>query len=156
MDESDASAQRDQVETPTAIPTTDFATEPDHLLAGLVSVTNDVNWEIGIRLHVGGAVVSGLLISGESYFTLLAARIRDRETIDPAVESLASWYDSIRDDYKQVRESQDDWTRTVYVHLRDASLYAPGGGPIELGLWRGRLSMVSGWSLGSFSTTPSN
>jgi hypothetical protein len=44
---------------------------------------------------------------------------------------------------------------TTFIHLKDAYAYAPGAKPLLIGLWRGRLGHVSGWSVGSYGSQPS-
>jgi hypothetical protein len=45
------------------------------------------------------------------------------------------------------------FNRVMYIHLRDATVFAPGAQPtLAKTLWRGRLSHVSGWSLGQLSS----
>ncbi|WP_329295750.1 hypothetical protein [Streptomyces sp. NBC_01455] len=35
-----------------------------------------------------------------------------------------------------------------FAHLKDVTLFLPGASPVSLPFWRGRLSSVSGWTLG--------
>lgn len=39
----------------------------------------------------------------------------------------------------------------TFVHLRNARVFGPGPGPVEMELWRGRRDEIVGWSLGEMS-----
>lgn len=122
----------------------------DWHLQNLVQLANNAGAEMGITLMVNGTVITGTLIGGKSYFNEFA-------------DSFASGWTTLDEDAKQaVRDSMarpaDDYGSdkpqgTVsYIHLRNARVQTPTGSMPEGGfLWRGRLSQVSGFFLGSLS-----
>jgi hypothetical protein len=137
---------------------------PDQLLATLVDIVNSLpGVELGVTLYVRGSIVSGLLISGRSYFGLLRAVLEESGDDDskPFVDALAEILNEVANIYprrpseESADESPPDLARTTYIHLRAATVHVPGPNPgLEQGLWRGRLSEVSGWSIGNFGHKP--
>lgn len=125
----------------------------DWYLQELVSIVNSSAIEFGITLHVHGAVVSGLLISGRKYFKAFAddfagAYLGDdegREAVRAALASHSKIYDEI--------DKQEEPSPPQYIHLMHSRTFSPGGStPSKVGvLWRGKISAVSGFSLGSLS-----
>jgi hypothetical protein len=140
----------------------DFYGRPDNALEILVAAVNRAqSIEIGVTLHVSGIVVSGLLISGQSFFDLLGRWLAETGSSEnaPIREALAGWpahfVEQYRADERRPDDSEDHGEgrppRTItYIHMRDASVVGPGLPPLPGILWRGRLSHVSGWSLGRF------
>jgi hypothetical protein len=139
---------------------------PDRFLLTLVELVNDAGeLEIGITLHVSGVIVSGLMISGRRYFELLNEAVQTaesqengglREALGDALTGLAESYRAhefnAEADPEQVAL---DLFLTSYIHMRNAEVHAPGGpGHLAPVLWRGRLSHVSGWSLGVLGSRP--
>ncbi|MGV9543801.1 hypothetical protein ACWEQA_04085 [Nocardia sp. NPDC004085] len=131
----------------------------DPVLADLVQLINLLgDTEIGITVHAAGAVISGALISGRRHFDLMIAAIRS----SPSAISTAfgDWFEPVatryRDDENRSKQVDEDaqpqpLPPVAFIHLRDAKTFAPGGGtPLVSNLWRGRLSEISGWSLGNY------
>ena len=127
---------------------------------GLVEAVNTLDMDIGVTLHVAGVVISGTLISGRKFFHHIAQALREAAARHDAqaAEGLAEGFTAVADSYRlwaeheRQSDSNDDQDAirplTLYIHLRDAAVYAPGGPPLPGMLWRGRLAHVSGWSLG--------
>lgn len=122
----------------------------DWFLQDLVEIASKGN-EFGVTLHVEGLIVSGMLIGGDKYFCafgeLMTSGIKgDDETI----ASVRQTYARLADDYRSQRDDADRLP-PEYIHLRDAKVFGAGQSPIpgNGSLWRGRLSAVSAWSLGS-------
>lgn len=137
--------------------------EPDGILRFLVDIINrSPGLEISVTLHVSGVIVSGLLMSGKSYFEALQAQMISRAGDDPhdlrrvmgeALGSFAEPYAEIAG--RSEEEHEKDTSPTVYAHMRAATIHAPGATQsLHQDLWRGRLSHVSGWSLMNFETKP--
>lgn len=129
-------------------------TDKDWFLQNLVELTNG-SLSIGITLNVSGTLISGNLIGGKEYFNLFG-------------ENFASGFDDkfakdIKDKYSQFGAIYDvddskEQPKPSYIHLKDAKFYGVGigGNPIPTNqgiLWRGRISEVSGFSLGIFNTS---
>lgn len=112
---------------------------------------------IGVTLTVKGIIVSGMLISGKKYFEELSKDMKaaSRQEDDMSDTLAKSWqqYTAI---YEKPEGASDDWQPLPvgYIHLLNARFYAPGQSPIPTNqgiLWRGKLSSVDGFSIGSFS-----
>jgi hypothetical protein len=139
----------------------EFHAEPDSVLALLVDVINRTGGlEVGVTLHVSGTLVSGSLVSGRAYFDLVHERVvGDGEDEGGVRAALGGVFERFSESYRDREGTRDDdedppapFRRTVYVHLRDAKVYAPGTeGTIGVDLWRGRLTHLSGWSMGTLA-----
>ncbi|MDR6912930.1 hypothetical protein J2W54_004943 [Rhodococcus fascians] len=124
--------------------------EQDFMLAGLVELINrSTGTELGVTLHVRGTVLSGLMISGESYLD------KQKVVLTEAGEgpaALAQYFDIFSSVYSQNQEDDKPFLSPplpAYVHLRSASVIENGTTQVTFPLWRGRLSEVSGWSIGN-------
>jgi hypothetical protein len=116
----------------------DFYGRPDNALEILVAAVNRAqSIEIGVTLHVSGLVVSGLLISGQSFFDLLGRWLAETGSSEnaPIREALAGWpahfVERYRADERRPDDSEDHGEgrppRTItYIHMRDASVVGPG------------------------------
>lgn len=135
----------------------DVHASPDHVLVTLVRLVNNLpSAEIGLTLYVGGSIVSGLLVSGHSYFKLLSALVAGDGT-DPSRTAFASIFQRAGEVYPESSEEDDEpkFSRTGFIHLRAASVHTVGStDTIDQDLWRGRLSRVDGWSMGNFGPKP--
>jgi hypothetical protein len=128
----------------------------DWFLQNLVSIANSSGMEVVLTLTVGGSIVSGRMISGKKYFDLFAMA-----SGWPSDSS-----DLIRETYKKFGETyytpqtgadDEKWSPPQYIHLQDAFVFSPDGAqlPSSSGiLWRGKISAVAGFSLGSLSVKP--
>ena len=127
--------------------------EEDWLLQEVVRLINHVEgMSIGITLSVSGGIVTGDLISLKEFFHEYAKLWRQGFQNIP---ELAETFE------KQWREHGDKTSRELkernevlfsYIHLKNARYFfgvtaVPNPGGM---LWRGRISEVSGFSLGSF------
>jgi len=145
---------------------------PDIVLAFLVDLINRIpGTEASVTLTVGGVLFSGLLISGRSYFEYLGEDVAGDGT-DEWRTAFAQFFARFADIYPEATpatvgadeaEASDqaddaagsDEVQTVYVHMRAVSVHTPGSeGTLDQGLWRGRLSQVDGWSMGTFGPKP--
>ena len=129
----------------------------DWFLAELVSWANTFGFQAGVTLHVGGTIVSGTMISGAAYFALFRENISvalsaSRADVKTPIDEMLSTYGSIYDKPEVTAHPGH------YVHLRDAYFFDPAGNALPRGgaLWRGKLSAVDGFSLGSLSTNSGN
>lgn len=129
--------------------------DADWFLQNLVSSVNKGAVSFTITLNVGGLLVSGMLISGRTYFKEFGSQFEDafpsdgekERTIEKAIHNLTKIYDE--------PESGEGSSQPPprYIHLRDAKFYHPslgGAMPSQGILWRGRLNVVEGFFLGSF------
>lgn len=139
-----------------------FRPVPDWFLQQLVDLVNKTNLEMTVTLDIGGLMVSGMLISGRTYFDEFAKEFSgaykgDQEVAKVLHDMVAQHVDM----YPLVSEKDgEDESRKLeppeYIHMRNARFFHPGGVPYpgvhEGGsLWRGRMSQVDGFHLGSIS-----
>lgn len=137
-------------------------TEPDILLRALVGTVNQTkDMEIGLTLHVSGLVVSGILISYTSYLQALAALLRENGSPESQAgrDVLASTFELLIDGDGETAtdpaSQQNETSPPNHIHLRAATSHSPGSpGYFPKTLWRGRLSHVSAWSMGSIEPGP--
>lgn len=119
--------------------------EADWYLQSIVDLVNRTNIEIGISLTVSGCTVTGTLISGKEYFSRLGSMIthgwngsqENKEQMGKFFSAPSKIYDS------------EPQRLPGYIHLAGAKLvYASDFIPTDGMLWRGRLSEVSGFTVG--------
>ncbi|WP_126389559.1 hypothetical protein [Achromobacter insolitus] len=143
-------------EKPVAATTT--TSSADWLLQEWVDQINRLGISASITLQVNGLIVSGVAIPGdlffEKYAELMASAFRSGSTRIPAEEAEAHFkkYANI---YKEDDTSEIPPAPPEYIHLEDARYWNASGQhiPGHGVLWRGRLSQVSGYNIGSL--TPS-
>lgn len=122
----------------------------DFYLQSLVNMANDHGTEIGITLVLGGTVLTGTLISGPTYFkafseAFAAAWPGDAQAKEDIRESLAL-------PSTMYGQGKTEAVGASFIHLKGATVRTPNGYLPESGmLWRGRLTEVSGFMLGSIS-----
>jgi len=138
--------------------------DDDGFLRMLVRFCNETGAGIALTVHAGGTIVSGTLISDTEYYQLLAERVRSALPSDESAEDFAGGVDQwarliAGEDAKEEPNGEkpaDQKVKTTrgtsYLHLKDASLGPSLAelSPQERVLWRGRLSSIDGWMLGSF------
>jgi hypothetical protein len=114
--------------------------------------------EMGITLTVGGTVISGQLISAEKYFSEMAELISDAET-GGSGSSTVNALEYAWTAFAKLHGRPDDvenWSPPIdgFIHLRGAQIRSSHGGfPDRPGmLWRGRMTDVSGWALGTLNS----
>ena len=112
---------------------------------------------VSLTLNVGGLLVTGNLVSGKEYFIEFGKVFA--KAIDPEDGENAK---GIRESYEMMAQDvygQDESKSSppTYLHMKNAKYYSVSGDSLpnndETSLWRGRISEVGGFSLGSFSKT---
>ena len=112
----------------------------DQSIRKLVKFSNDHGTEFGITLLLNSGVVSGTVISANAYFEQLIKDLElSLEQSPPLAEVLHSMLPN---------NSGDNLPN--FIHLKDAKIYLgertiPNGAGV---LWRGRISQVSGFTMG--------
>ncbi len=142
-----------------ALAVSDVNTAVDPALLGLVDVTNSVEAQVAVRLFLPGMILSGLLVSAASYWEQVAVWLRQTsQEEDLASAELAQAFLRQAEHLRERAAARSERPQTSaqaeplpHVHLADAVAFVPGQSPLEVGLWRGRLSAVAGWSLGVYS-----
>lgn len=123
----------------------------DWLLQYLVTHTNiDKDFTQPITLWVGGGLISGVLVSGEKYFDTFIEEFVTRFT-EEAAQGTREVLRELGARYYEKDESPD-CSNTVFIHLLNAQFWSPSGSiPSGSGsgvTWRGRISQITGYSLG--------
>ena len=109
-------------------------------------MVNRAKAEIGVTLNTGGLLVSGQLASADVYWDQVAAVVKNAadEPAEDAADTLASLFRPSSDGDENPADDDFD---PHHIHLRDALMWS-GEKQFNLGMWRGRLVAVDGWSLG--------
>jgi hypothetical protein len=151
-------------------------TDPDWFLQQLVDMANHNTLGFPVTLHVGGVTVSGTIISGRKYFESWAAEVSaalnfpnaDPEAVTKLKEVVRDQFGRLGAIYPEARSDGDtaeaggeaqesEYERAKnppsFIHLADArfflgSNWVPTNRSV---LWRGRISEVEGWFLGTLS-----
>lgn len=127
--------------------------ERDWFLQTLVSMANNSQnaIQIGITLLTHGFLVSGKLISGKEYFSGVAEEFASGFTdIENAAAIKRGFEGMVNKVYD--RPENSEIPPPGLLHLKDAKFFHTNGNPIpgNRGVWwRGRISEISGFSLGS-------
>lgn len=132
------------------------APQHDPRLEALVHIVNSVeNGDVGVTLFVNGCIVTGMLIGARMYLKEYARQWRGAMSDPEIAEEVERIIIDQGEESIRKLEAQESPPRNAFIHLRNAR-YITGHviAPQEGGLlWRGRLSEVSGWSLGAISVT---
>jgi hypothetical protein len=128
-----------------------FAPELDWHQQQMVGDANDLGLEFAVTGFGAGAVITGVLTSGKVYFDLFADRFAAGWPKEGRAELRASLA-APGDVYPRLEPGEKSHRRPAqFIHLRDARVVTAQGNlptTVEGLLWRGRLSAVSGYSLG--------
>lgn len=125
----------------------------DFLLRLFVQVAQEsAGYEIGITLTVRGVVMTGVLVGRDVWAEELAV-LTGAGSVPQTTGSVVG--EIVQRAVQVPKQASDGEGRYGYIHLRDARIMAgPASLPTTGGmLWRGRLSEVSGWSIGTLGVT---
>lgn len=123
--------------------------QPDPAIAMLAKVANR-GIGMSVTLLVQGLVISGVTTSGRTYFERVKEEFNGlvpqgaEGSMDPIWDGMAERYPA---EGEEPTEEQRNQT-TAFIHLVDARTSPEG---LRFSTWRGRLSDVSGWTIGQFS-----
>lgn len=147
-DEPDSSDEADDPASPDSVPWG----RPDGALALFQDLANNAGVGFGVTLTISGQLITGRMIPGRIYFEKLADSVAADTTPDLTLrDTLSGLFTELGSGYKDLNDpdAPDQPDRPVhYVHLEDAWLVS-GEAWTNLGLWRGRLTMVDGWTFGT-------
>ncbi|TQL56096.1 hypothetical protein [Subtercola boreus] len=138
-------------------PTREELSPHDLILEDLMNVFLGLNDEhvgasVGITLSFAGTVVSGLMITRPEFQKRLADLIAPSSTV--VAEGLTQLWERRETAAQAFAKGREDANlpnfRRNYIHLMNAQV-ENGSEVLRDGLWRGRLSEVSGWILGNYS-----
>lgn len=130
-------------------------TDKDFLLQSLVTYVNRIEGaSVEITLQMSGLLISGKLIAGDKYFTKLAEifygkqeTLKDNPDLENDFEEMASGGDI----YREERDFPDDtFPSPVFIHIENCRIISVNETSRYSVLWRGRISQVDGFFLGSF------
>lgn len=123
----------------------------DWFLQDLVRLVDMRPVHFGITLHAEGLVITGQLIGAGEYlqkWTTTFLGMMDEGDLKEEVRKLFQ-------DHVDAFDPAADGPGPQMIHLREARIFAPGQLPLpdkgEGSLWRGRLSAVSGFTLGTLT-----
>jgi hypothetical protein len=139
-----------KIESKSSLPENDAL---DHVLQTLVDLTNRSDLELGITLTVGGFSISGMLVSGKTFFDGLAAEMSASIDEPSSKKAVHEYFSNFGGAYN-FSDDDHDTPLPIFIHLRDARHFHNSGGPMpgNRGVyWRGRISQVSGFSMGNLS-----
>lgn len=128
--------------------------DPDWFLQILVKMANQNGVEMGITLQVGGVLVSGQLVSGKKYFEGFADDFSGAMSDPEEAQGVRNAFAKFGSGYGKEEDESAPQFEPTFIHLKDARVFHPGGTavPGNRGVWwRGRLSEVAGFVLGSLS-----
>lgn len=150
-------AEHSEKITETIIEKKDLELEKDWFLQSLVTMANisESKSLFGITLLTHGFLVSGQLVSGREYFKgfaeNVASVIDDSEIAKSVTDSFINMGNKVYDKL----DNDNNPPPPTFIHLSNAKYFHTNGQPIPANegiMWRGRLSEVSGFSLGVLST----
>lgn len=133
----------------------------DPMLRVLVDVCNNAPLQVGVSVLLGGAWVSGTLISPRMFTTEMADEMsrRDADVLRPFFDQAGRlWFpaevetDKADADAARTDDEDDDDDRKLplHLHLRHARVFNGGSEPVPVdGFYmRIRLEHVAAWTLG--------
>jgi hypothetical protein len=125
--------------------------QADWLIQWFAKFTNNTNFQVPMTFTVGGNLVTGMLISETEYFEQLASSFasglpeENRESAKKMIKALQPLSSP----------GEDDGLASQFVHLLNANVFTSASKPIVNGgvLWRGKISSIEGFHLGSLSVS---
>lgn len=142
----------------------------DSMLIDLVRLANELGVGTPLTLIVDGSIISGNLVSFEDYLRELADAVEKADAPEGVAVALARPYredaerekarreeirahlDRLKSDPAAVNDSDPiDDSLPSFIHFNNARLITGPVASSQLGLWRSRLTHVSGWRLGTIS-----
>lgn len=124
----------------------------DWFLQNLVNIVNARDIQLGITLNVGGFLVSGLLVSGQKYFSGFGEDLGSGFNNADIRSSVEQSYAQLGEIYTASKRPGESSTPPNYLHLMQARFFNTAGNPIPANhgvWWRARVSEVSGFFLGT-------
>lgn len=124
----------------------------DAVLSLFVKMAEQSQFEVSITLLVHGAIVTGMITSGQKYMAAMGETLASG-VIDPAQQEI--YRNGFKGASEAIAASGAD-QEPNYIHLRQAqvvhgSVLSPQGAGVW---WRGALESVDGWFLGLLATAP--
>ncbi|MCM3716104.1 hypothetical protein M3202_18845 [Alkalihalobacillus oceani] len=125
----------------------------DNILEYFVQATNKHDFALDITLNVGGAIVTGTMVSAKHYFSTMS------ETFAGGNEISHHLSDQLAQAGEAAKKSEEP--SASFIHLKEAKVYCGDSNPTPSEgevLWRGKLSEIDGFYLGKITggETPSS
>ncbi|MEY9717853.1 hypothetical protein ABIA22_000343 [Sinorhizobium fredii] len=139
----------------------DDGIERDPFIQTLVDATNGTGVGAGITLHSHGMLVSGDMISLGQFFELVregfagATAHTDSDELATTIRGFfvgiaGKWVEAA--EIMKEKEAEEPGPPPSYIHLKNVVMVVPGQDVFRLPLWRGRISEISGFSIGNIQT----
>lgn len=111
---------------------------------------------VGVTLTTPAGLMCGLVCSGKEYVEHIERNIINTFSDDSKPEMMAIFNDW-KKPYEVSDDGEDNQDEIVYIHLREAKLLVGEKlVPSEGTFWRGRISSISGFALGTMNLTATN
>ncbi|MEU5945122.1 hypothetical protein ABZ793_06115 [Micromonospora sp. NPDC047465] len=144
-----------QKPSPEDTPELPDASLPDVVLQILAKGAQEGGLELGVTLSVSGGLVTGTLVGRDRWFQELGDFI-EQAADRPDARSLADELGELMSEVGKPADGEDGFVSTlqyVFIHLINAryvqgSQLMPNQGTM---LWRGRISEVAGFSVGTLA-----
>ncbi len=132
------------------------ANQADWFLQYLTVLADDTpELSVGVTLQANGLLVSGHLINEKAYFESIADDIAATSVLNPDDRG------KVREIFAPLGSAYSKETGGVpsqqFIHLKNARFFNSSGHPLSATqgfLWRGRISEVKGFSMGTLFPTP--
>jgi hypothetical protein len=135
--------------------------EPDDVLARYVETVNQAQEPVctgfAVTLTVRGVVIAGELVPHWQWFDEVAQNSGGQDSDYFELARTLKEHARVTSEATEAQSAGTELTeeqrsalriRTAYIHLKNARLLAPASGAQRSQYWRGRLSDISGWSIG--------
>ena len=127
----------------------------NQLLRHLVLRADTTEFGISVTLNIHGTVVTGEIISEKSFLNSIgnlidefhAANAKDEEELDTVKEHF-------REFINQIISDKSDYSNNDFIHLQNAAVYPDGHNPMHVGMWRGKITSIDGFSIGYIPSEP--
>lgn len=129
----------------------------DDFLITFINIVNEIKeLSIDVTLNVKGTMISGSLISSDSYLKEVSNGFKNAngnatigqvfsENLDRLAEEVATSPSNVEE------KSDTKKAETNFIHLKNAKIVHLNGNFITNSVWRGKVESVDGFFLGSFN-----
>lgn len=125
--------------------------EKDWFLETLVNIVNNNDLSIGLTIVTHGFLVSGDIIGGKIYFEDFGKEMQSIVSETSEGVSISEHFKKMGDEiYSEEKMDKNP----SFIHFKNAKFFHTSGEPVPNNrgvLWRGKISEVSGYSLGKLS-----
>ena len=59
-----------------------------------------------------------------------------------------------REFINQIISDKSDYSNNDFIHLQNAAVYPDGHNPMHVGMWRGKITSIDGFSIGYIPSEP--